>query len=64
MPLIHKGDTEFEIIEHAGKVRETDKATLFAFEEGEQWVPKSLIEDEDEETVSIPYWLAKKMGLL
>ncbi len=60
------GTRDSKVIEvaHDGVARETDDAKLFRFAEGEIWIPKSQIEDEEKNSVSIPEWLALKKGLV
>jgi hypothetical protein len=45
-------------------VRETDKAKLFKTAVGEVWIPKSQIEDEGDDVIMIPEWLAIEKGLV
>jgi len=45
-------------------LRETDLALLLIIDGLELWLPKSQIEMADEETVSIPKWLALEKGLV
>lgn len=47
-----------------GITRETDKAKLFQTAEGEIWIPVSQIEDETDDEITIPEWLAKEKGLI
>lgn len=50
--------------------RQGDKAILVSYEGEEQWIPKSLIEGDDYETLSkgdcidldIPLWKAEELG--
>jgi hypothetical protein len=59
-------------LDHFGVLKETNDAKLFAmtddplaFEgEPELWIPKSLIEDEDDSTVIVPEWWAVQAGLV
>ena len=44
-------------------IKETDKAILFELDTGKEvWIPKSQIEDQTEESIDLPWWLAKKIG--
>lgn len=48
-------------IEHDGVLQESDKAVLFdTTENGELWVPRSLIADQDGSRVGVPRWFADK----
>jgi hypothetical protein len=57
------GDDGLAWIDHDGVVAETEKAKLYSIGNEEIWLPKSQIEDENEELVAIPKWLAEKKGL-
>lgn len=53
-------NNEFIDIGHEGIINETDGAVLFKFEiDVFKWIPKSLIEDYDEEWINIPLWVAE-----
>lgn len=52
------------VLDHLGILAETDKATLFEFDEEPVWIAKSLIEYDDETTVEVPRWLAEEKSLL
>ncbi len=39
-------------------------AKLFKTAEGEVWIPVSQIEDEGEDVITIPRWLAEEKGLV
>lgn len=56
---------EVTYLDYEKKVRETDLATLFRLEDSgtDQWVPKSLIECDDDGILGVPTWWAKKNGL-
>lgn len=53
-------------------VRKTDKAMLLRYEDDEQWVPESLIDDDSEiwlksvegesGNLVIPFWKAEQLG--
>ena len=46
------------------ELHETDVAKLYLLESGEeQWVPKSLLQDEDDGGIVVPQWWAEKEGL-
>ena len=52
-------DYEFEDI-----INETENAWLILIREEEIWFPKSQVEvDEDNNTISMPEWLATEKGL-
>ena len=55
-----------EITEIAGEVHhETEKAYLFYDGINKVWLPKSQCQwDEDEQTMSVPEWLALEKGLI
>ena len=55
-----------EMIElpHDGVIRETGLAKLFDLGDCEAWIPKSIIDDEDDELVTVPEWWAIKEGLV
>lgn len=55
-------------VRHNGFRRETDLARAFwigtdRFKRTTLWVPKSVIIDEDDTTVTVPTWFAEKEGL-
>jgi len=41
----------------------TDGAHLLDFGDFEEWVPNTVIEHIDEDTVTIPKWKARELGL-
>lgn len=47
----------------AEKRHETDKATLIFDGEKEYWIPKSLLQDNNDGTYTVPEWWAIKSGL-
>ena len=57
---------EIEWIEHNGILRDDDgeRAILFDIAGDETWLPRSLIEDYDDEIVGIPIWLAEEKDLV
>lgn len=44
--------------------RETDKAFLLFDGKKEAWVPRNIVEDNDDGTFSMPEWLAEDKGLI
>ena len=56
--------SEIVTIDHDGLVYETDDAKLFEIDDEKVWIPKSLISDEDDESVDVPEWFAEKEGLI
>jgi hypothetical protein len=48
----------------AEKRHETDRAYLLFDGDKEEWVPKSLVEDNGDGTFTMPEWLAKKIGFI
>lgn len=69
--MTRHGRPELEPVEIAclSKLRETDKAALYRLADGaDVWIPKSVIEDEDEMddgaiVLSVAGWFAEKEGL-
>lgn len=59
-----KDRREIVTIDHDGVVRENPDAKLFATAEGERWIPKSELVDEDDSTFGIPLWLAEDRELV
>lgn len=60
-------DDKFITIDNVRLVRKTEKAGLFALEDGEEmWIPFSQVEGHDEETgdLTITRWIAEQKGLL
>jgi len=57
------GNDDCIYLDHEGKVRESEKAALFNIHGEEIWVPKSVIDDENEEIVAVKKWWADKNGL-
>lgn len=62
---------ELVILDYDEIIKETEKASLFRIGEEEDpdsrfWIPKSLIRDLDEEKreITIPEWIAIKLGLV
>lgn len=51
-------------VDHDGVVRESTVAKLFSTAEGDVWIPKVEIVDEDDRTVGIPRWLAEDRELV
>ena len=58
--------TKSDIIDLAGELRhETDKAFLVDFGEDKPvWVPKAMVENNDDGTFAMPEWLALDKGLI
>lgn len=52
-------DLEYEKIKHC-----TDKAVLFRMEKSDVWIPKSMIEGIDVDTVSVAKWFCEKEDLI
>lgn len=48
---------------HDGIVKRGEKALLVDFGDREEWIPLSLVEAEDKETITIPEWKAEELGL-
>jgi len=44
-------------------VYETDKAYLLRFDDRDVWVPKSQVQDIDDEYVTLPLWLIEEKEL-
>ena len=57
------GDDSCVYIDHEGIRRTTDKAKLFVIHGEGFWIPKSVIDDENEEIVAIKRWWADKNGI-
>jgi hypothetical protein len=55
-----------DLVDVAGELRrETDRAFLIFDGSKEVWLPKALVEhDEDDRTFAMPEWLAKEKGLI
>jgi len=54
-----------DLVDIAGEVRhETDKGLLFFDGDRTIWLPKSLVEVNDDGTVTMPEWLAMDKELL
>jgi len=51
-------EVEIDLLEH-----ETEKAYLIIVDNEEFWLPKSQVEDINEDSVWIPCWLAEEKGL-
>ncbi len=60
---VYGDDGGLAYLDHEGVLAETDKAKLFKIEGEEVWLPKSQIEDEGEEIVAVPKWLADAKNL-
>ena len=62
--------TEYAEIFFDSLIIQTEEAVLLETSEGNKWIPKSLIEDEEivdynsELLVNIEAWFAKKQGLI
>jgi len=63
MKQVYGGTDGAAYIEHDGVKWETPDAKLFRIQGDEVWIPKKCIEDENEEIVVIPGWLAKAKNL-
>lgn len=48
---------------YSGIKKKTDKAGLYIIEGHEFWLPFSQIEDDGDDTVLVPRWLAEEKGL-
>ena len=57
------GSDDCVYIDHEGIIRETQKATLYNIHGEEVWVPKSVIEDENDEIVAVQKWWANNNGI-
>ncbi len=55
-------DDELSWLDHDGVIRETASAKLFDMGGSETWIPKSVIEDENDELVGVQRWWAEKNG--
>jgi len=44
-------------------VYETDKAYLLRFDDRDVWIPKSQVQDIDDEYVTLPLWLIEEKEL-
>lgn len=44
-------------------VYETDKAYLLRFDDKDVWIPKSQVQDIDDEYVTLPLWLIEEKEL-
>ena len=54
-----------KLVDIAGQIlHETEKAWLVDTGDAKVWFPKSLVEDNDDGTFTIPEWLAKDKGLI
>lgn len=54
-----------DLIEIAGELRrETEKAFLIFDGDKQVWLPKALVEQDDDNTFSMPEWLALEKGLI
>jgi hypothetical protein len=57
--------SDIRLVDIAAELRhETLKAWLIYDGDQEVWVPKSLVEKNDDGTFTMPEWLAKKMELI
>jgi hypothetical protein len=52
-----------EVTIRATLKHETTKAGLYLTEEGDVWIPKSVIVDGDDDTLVVPRWFAEERGL-
>lgn len=57
------GDDDNIYIDHEGMVRKTDKAVLYKIHGETVWIPKSVIDDYNDEVVAVKKWWASKNGL-
>ena len=48
---------------HDGIQHETDSALLFLFDEENVWIPKSLVEEYDDDTVEVEDWFVEENDL-
>lgn len=57
---------ETTYLDYKVKVRETDQAALYRLEDSgqDQWVPKSLVQVDDDKILGVPTWWARKAGLV
>ena len=62
----HEREEEPAVIAYDYEEGDTDKARLFIIDGRDVWIPKSVIDEEDEEenTVSVKEWWALKEGLI
>jgi hypothetical protein len=51
------------ILSHDGVQAETAKAVLVTFEDNTVWIPLSLVDDYDEESIEVEDWFAEQEGL-
>ena len=51
-------------INHDGVIHETNGAKLFQVGDEKVWIPRSQILDEDDDTFSVPQWLAEEKELV
>lgn len=57
------GNRELVGIEHEGQVHETLEAILFSCQGRQVWIPKSELEDYDDDCMVVLRWLADKRNL-
>jgi len=57
------GSDDCVYIDHEGIVVERPKAVLYNIHGEEVWIPRSVIEDENEELVAVQKWWANKNGI-
>jgi hypothetical protein len=60
MPVANR---ELVGVEHEGQAHETADAILFSCQDREVWIPKSELEDYDDQCMVIPRWLADARNL-
>ena len=58
-------DRDSRLTEISAVIRHETKAAWLIFDGAKEvWVPKSMIEDNDDGTFTMPEWLAKEKGLI
>ncbi len=50
-------------IEYEEEIISRETSKLFMIQNEEMWIPKSLIVSQDEDTIEIPVWKARDLGL-